>query len=668
MTHEKKIDITGYPHLFTPLDLGPCQIKNRVVALPVHTGFARTDGGVSTWMKDFYTRLAASGAGMVVVANTAVSQDGSVSKFNLRADRDRFIPGLAMLATAIKRKGAIACLQLNHAGRFAKTPRPLMPSPIISSNLSFNVESLKEFMEFFPFEKRLSLTKALFNQVKRWGIPMTSGDRERVIDDFARAAARGFQAGFDMIELHGANGYLLCQYLSAFTNRLNLKFGGDFSSRTTFPLAVVGAVKNRLPKGFPLGFRLLLREWVPDGIDLTQALAFATCLEKQGIAYLSASAATYNSLFSPFVMKKMGKTAYLKKEMAELTSRVSIPTIISGRITTPSCGEKIIRSGVADLIGLGRPLRADPGWVAKARVPGKKIITCINCNGCLKQVVLEKGFVCSRWPRQSQIKTRLEHKLLTRNTRGLWVITAPNDIHIFKKNLPLLVREKKENAHPTILFLRQPGQEEQKFNAFRKGFLQWIKTIRHTMEFAVPLNHTVSEPIKNWEKTVFHEINRGDHGRVFMASIPDQPWRERLLYRTRGKMIGLLNSNNRQNRVLVPVDLSETTLLIMRFLRRTLMRETSYCFHFIHVKSNYRKEHRWEEFKKITGIPKETPLTLVHGDTDIITPITHTIQKGKYGTIVMGKRGISHIKRWLLGSVSSGVLKRLTDQSLFLID
>ncbi len=671
MTHDNTTENTGYPRLFTPLALGSCQIKNRLVALPVHTGFAHRSGRVSKWMTDFYARLAGSGIGMVVVANTAVSPDGAVSKFNLRADRDKFIPGLAGLAAAIKKEGALACLQLNHAGRFAKTSRPLLPSPIISSNLSFNVESLKEFMEFFPFEKRFGLTRALFNQVKTWRSPMTQEDIERVIHDFSAAAARAFQAGFDMIELHGANGYLLCQYLSPFTNRLEPPFGGDFSSRTTFPLAVIKAIKNRLPQDFPIGMRLLLREWVPGGIDLAQSIAFATCLEKTGIAYLSASAGTYNSLFSHRVVKKMAGTAYLKKDMAALTKRVNIPTIISGRITTPACAERLIREGSADLIGLGRPLRADPGWVAKAGTPGKKIITCINCNNCLKQVVLEKGFICSRWPKPMKMKTRLEHQLLTRNTRALWVIADPADIRVFKNSLHLLVRKGKKTSHPTLLFLRPSGQDGQGdgFYSSQKEFLQWIQTTLDPMGFAgVPRNYTVWEPMDNWEKAVFNEIDSGNHGRVFMAANPDQPWRERLLYRTRGKMMGLLNANDRRHKVLVPVDFSDTTLLIMRFLHQTLMREKAFCFNFVHVKHDLQKEHRWEEFKKITGIPEDTPLNLVLGSTDVVSPLIHTIRRGKYGTIVMGKRGISNIKRWLLGSVSAGVLRSLTDQSLFLID
>ncbi|MCK5099918.1 MAG: hypothetical protein KAR45_17540, partial [Desulfobacteraceae bacterium] len=233
------MDKNTYPILFSPLKVRKHLFDNRVVALPVHTGYAHTDGRVSSWMVDHYSKLAGSGVSMVVVANTAVSRDGSVSRFNLRADQDKFIPGLSKLAKTIKQKGAIACLQLNHAGRFAKTPRPLLPSPITHSNLSFNVESLKGFMEFFPFEHRFRLTQYFINLIKTWRQAMTKDDQERVINDFADAALRALKAGFDMVELHGANGYLLCQFLSPFTNKNKSYFGGDFTKRALFPLAVI---------------------------------------------------------------------------------------------------------------------------------------------------------------------------------------------------------------------------------------------------------------------------------------------------------------------------------------------------------------------------------------------------------------------------------------------
>jgi len=659
----------GYPSLFTPLKLGKYEIKNRLVALPVHTGFAHTDGSVSSWMVDSYSRLADSGVGMVVVANAAVSHDGVVSSFNLRADREEFIPGLSMLAKAIKERGAIACLQLNHAGRFAKTERPLLPSPITSSNLAFNVESLKGFMEFFPFEQRFVLTRYLIKKIKTWRNSMTEDDRERVINDFSEAAFRAYQAGFDMVELHGANGYLLCQYLSAFTNQIKSGFGGDFQGRTAFPLAVVRGVKKRLPRDFPLGFRLILREWVPGGIDLPEALAFAALLEKEGIVYLSASVGTYNSILSLPLLTAMSKIAYLEGDMAELKAGVDIPTIISGRITTPLAGERLIRAGSADLIGLGRPLRTDPEWVAKARFSHGKIIKCINCNWCLKRVVLEQGFSCSLWPRLKRERTDLEHKLLTRNNRSLWVIADPDDIKIFKRAFSLLVPEEKGGATITVLFLQGGGVLN--FAEARHHFMAWARERFDILGFThTPLEYIVRYFEESLEKVLYHEIKSKGYGRVVVCSNRKELWRERLLYRENAKAMLYLNSNHRNNRVLVAVDLSDITLLMMRFLKETHMEKKEFQFTFVHVvtDSSGHEDERWRELKKIAGFNENISLELIALKKNVVLTLINTIETGDYGTVVMGKRGIAGIKRWLLGSVSAGVLRNLTDQALFLID
>ncbi len=643
-------------------------MKNRLVALPVHTGFALADGHVSSWMVDFYSQLADSGVAMVIVANTAVSWDGIVTLFNLRADQEQFIPGLARLAEAIKQTGALACLQLNHAGRFARTPQPLLPSPITHSNLSFNIESLKQFMEFFPFEKRFNLTRYLINQVKSWRRPMTREDRDRVIEDFSAAALRACEAGFDMVELHGANGYLLCQYLSSFTNQIEDSFGGDFTRRTAFPLAVIQAVKKKLPPNFPLGFRLLLHEWVPGGIDLTEALAFAQILEKEGIAYVSASVSTYNSLFARDVLKKMDRPAYLAQDMARLTAQVMIPTIMAGRITTPWVAEKLIQDRTTDLIGLGRPLRTDLGWVEKAKNPGRKIIECINCNACLKRVVLEKGFNCIRWPKLRRQRTDLAHKLLARNDRVLWIIADIQDIQIFQNSLALLVQQKQQGSSPKIIFL-QEAMEDQAFHLFRQNFIHWIQTRLDLLGFSSSPRYTiVREPRDNWEKAVSLEIKQGSYGRIFTGSNPLQPWRERLLYNQQGKVMVHLGTQDHPHRVLVAIDLSEASLLILKFLEKT---ERSWVnFDFVHVMTHPTglEVQQWNELKHIAEFNENIPIELVFTRTEVTSALIKLVETRKYGTLVMGKRGLSGIKRWLLGSVSAGVLRALTDQSLILID
>ena len=704
MTQNKKTEKKTYPSLFSPVKVGSYHMANRLVALPVHTGFAHTNGGVSPWMESLYSRLADSGVGMVIVANAAVSFDGAVSSFNLRVDQNALIPGLSRLAMRIKQKGVIACLQLNHAGRFAKTDRPMLPSPIISEHLAFNMESLKDFMHFFPFEKRFGLTRTFLRQAANWRDAMTAEDRDRVMEDFANAACRAYLAGFDMVELHGANGYLLCQYLSAFTNKLppGSGFGGDFQGRKTFPLEVIRRVKEKLPKDFPVGFRMILREWVPDGIDLPEALAFAKLLENEGIDYLSASVGTYNSILSQEILKKMDSTAYLESDMAKLTARVGIPTIISGRITSPSLADKLVREGTADLIGLGRPLRTDPKWVKKAKHPGKKIIKCINCNWCLKRVVLEKGFNCRLWPQLYQERTTLDHKILTRNNRTLWIISSIDEMQLFKMAQPLVPQMKKEMSFLTILFLlrsadneRNKGKNSSEFDSARLNFIQFIRQIfnnkpnnnkpnrlnpsRDPVE--IPFNYNIIESDQEWEKTAIDEIRRGNHGRIALCSNPREFWRERLLYRERGKVMMLLGADYHsqkppyqhefdKNKVIIPVDLSDVSLLMLRFLQQNYMGKKARQFDFVHVAAKYSThlQQRWSELKRIADLHIQIPLEIIISQGDVVSILTERIHSREYKTVIMGKRGLSGMKRWLLGSVSAGVLRQLNGQSLILID
>jgi 2,4-dienoyl-CoA reductase (NADPH2) len=541
------------------------------------------------------------------------------------------------------------------------------------ANITFNVEALKGYMEFFPFEKRFNLTREFLRQAKTWRGAMSDQDRERVIDDFASAALRACQAGFDMVELHGANGYLIGQYLSPFTNTLASGFGGDFSRRTAFPLAVIRAMQGRLPQNFPIGFRLLLREWVPGGIDLPEALAFAKKLEKAGVAYLSAATGTFNSIFSRAAVIEMSKTAYLKTDVSALTRQVETPTIISGRVITPSMAEKLLREGATDLIGLGRPLRCDPEWIKKAEhARARNITVCINCNGCLKRVILEKGFNCSRWPRQFRERTDLAHKLLTRTRKTLWLISDIEDMLSFKQGLPLLLPDAGASSLPTLMFpTMEMEREDRAFESAKTDFIEQVdRAFQADGLGAVPPCDVVNAPKADWEEAVHRVVIQGNYGRIFLGATKRRSWQKRMLYKESGKVVVLLGSNANRHRILAPVDLSDASLLAMVFLRAGyLQREgISVCFaHVLTDRSAQAKQH-WERLRSIAGISHTVPLNLIRPKADVVSALVETLHSGEYGTIVMGKRGLSGLKRWLLGSVSAGVLSRLKDQTLILVD
>jgi len=659
--------------IFDPLRMCGHRLKNRVVALPVYTGYAYPDGRVSPELIDHYARLGRSGVALVVVANAAVSADGITSVHAIRADRDEFIPGLSRLAAAVKGHGALACLQLNHAGRFAKTLRPLLPSPLDGTHLAFNVTALKDFMNFFPLEKRFGLTRFFLKQAATWRWVMSAEDRQRVIGDFGAAAERARRAGFDMVELHGANGYLLCQFLSPFTNGRQSDWGGVFGNRITFPLLVVEEIRRRLPADFPVGFRLAVTEDVPGGIELAEALAFAEALEESRIDYLSAAAGSYYSIFSPEVIKQRAKPGYLQPELECLSARVGIPTVISGRILSPALAEEIIRRGVADLVGLGRTLRTDSEWVAKAAAGKDGVRACKNCYWCLKRVVLDQGFNCRRWPESVQRQADLDHKLIRRSGNPLWVVENRNDIELFKASRSLLLPvglDPELFGCFSILFLDGAGRRRLS-QGDREAFLDWSAAAVFNGGAAggwTPHAFRIAGDSPGEE--VLNEIRRGSFGAIYLCRDPDRRWRERLVYKLRRKVVGFVGSHPRQTRILVPVDLSDATLLVLMFLKRMFAAFPGIDLAFQHVLTGPAKtaENSWKRLIRIAGFPLPAPLALLTSRGDVSDNLLESIESGGYGTVVMGKRGRSGIKQWLPGSVSAGLLRGLTDQSIFIVD
>jgi 2,4-dienoyl-CoA reductase (NADPH2) len=656
--------------LFTPFQLGSHNLKNRLVALPVFSGYARPDGRASDLLIDHYASLARSGVAMVVVANAAVAADGRVAVNNLRADADEFLPGLERLARTIRGQGALAVLQLNHGGRFARTPHPLAPSALDAAHIPFHLASLKEFMEFFPLEQRFGLTRDFMQRVSAWTRSMSAEEQAAVIVAFGDAAARAAAAGFDAVELHGATGYLLAQFLSAFSHREASGMPMGFHERIRFPLQVVREVKRRLPPGFLLGFRLLLREWVPGGIDLSEALAFAEALSAEGIGYLSPSVGTYHSMFLPEVRAITDRPGYLRADSRALKQRVSVPVIVSGRVLTPTLAEQLLAEGVGDLIGLGRGLRADPRWVSKAR-SGRPIITCRNCNLCLRGVVLEQGFACTRWHGWVRERAVLEQRLLKRDTaRALWVVAGTPDLDIMRTPVAAAGIPARPGTSTTVLFLKT-ADPELDFDKSVADFTAWSRALWQRRGIADSrLSHKVMAIQESPESLVGAEMTQGEFGTVILGRNRLELWRERFLYQQRLKAVSLIGTHPQWAHVLVPLDLGLVSLLVLRHLDQSFMTCSEFNVDFLHVAQDAeaRVLKRWRDIHKILGWQKPVPLRVAAPKGGVPSTILRELHDGDFGTVVMGKRGLSRIKQFLLGSVSAAVLQGLTNQTLLLVD
>lgn len=660
---QRKNDFSG-EILFSPVRLGDFELRNRAVALPLFTGYAYPDGRVSPLLNEHYWRVAGSGAAVVVVANVSVSEDGVTARHNLRIDRDEFIPGLSRLARTIRKQGAVPCIQLNHGGRFAKAEHPLLPSPVDGSYLIHDIAALKAFMEEFPLEERFGLSGRLLEMALRWQRGMSDEDRARILCDFGDAAHRAREAGFDLLELHGGTGYLLAEYLSAHTNRIPSRYGGSLEERAAFPLEVLSEVKGRLPGGFPVGFRLLVREWVPDGIDIEEAVAFGQMLDQAGIAYVSVTAGTYSSLFKDDVMRTTARPGHLRKEAAALKRSLRCPVIISGRLLTSRLANDVLQHGEADLVGLGRSLLADPMWLRKAGT-GERVTVCINCYHCLKRVVLDQGVACVKWPRGRVERVDLETSLMVRRlSRVLIVAAKESDLDLIRFGWRSVMPFAKDTSIRVLVLKTQT--EDSPSQAAIEEFLEWA---RNEWAGYCDVEHIVRAVPAPSERMVMEEAQEGGFGVIVLGKDPGELWRGRTAYRHKTGMVSLIGRHPNQNRNLIPVDLSSVSLLVLAVVKHAYFHGKDLDFRFVHVSkgSDGNVRRRWEEILEVLEWDGDAELHLLPFTLGAAADILQEIRSGEFGQVIMGRRGRTGMKQWLLGSISAGVMRGLGDQSINLI-
>jgi 2,4-dienoyl-CoA reductase-like NADH-dependent reductase (Old Yellow Enzyme family)/nucleotide-binding universal stress UspA family protein len=400
-----------YPLLFSPFELSHLKLKNRLTMAPMFWGYAHKDGTVSQALIDRYREIALGGVGMIVVANAIIDKSGIMASRVIRIDQDRFIPGLAKLAHTIKSSGAVACLQINHAGRWAKVKKPLAPC-CTTMDLSSEMGVLGGIRRELSGRHQMQLVNNFLFSWRKCRQGMTLEEIQFIDECYGQAALRAKKAGFDMVELHGASGYLLTQFLSPRSNRRSDGYGGSLENRIRFPLEVVETVKEFVGEDFPVGYRFLTDEWLPGGFNIKEAKIFAQALEKLGIAYLSVTAGTYESFFLPEIMNQCRKEGYIVPLAKQITEAVSkTPVIATGRIVRPALAEETLRNNEADLIGLARTLFADPQWPNKIFSEKESGITfCKCCNTCFILVLKDEPAICARWDKAERVSLDIELK------------------------------------------------------------------------------------------------------------------------------------------------------------------------------------------------------------------------------------------------------------------
>jgi 2,4-dienoyl-CoA reductase-like NADH-dependent reductase (Old Yellow Enzyme family)/thioredoxin reductase len=364
-----------FKHLFSPIKLGTMEVKNRLVMPPMSVNFGvDEDGFVTEQHWAYLSARAAHGTGMITVGGGAVHPSGlDLPKMPPIWD-DKYIPALAKMTEIIHQNDVRFGMQLLHGGRQAFHGERVAPSPLPA----------------------LGVVKGLPRE-------LTGVEIEELIAAHGDAARRCQQAGFDFVEIHGAHGYLIAEFLAPLSNKRTDEYGGPFENRVRFLIEILRNIKSKTGPDFPVGVRINGRDYIKDGWELEECLKITPLLEAEGADWLHISAGIYGSF--PITIPSMYADYGCFVPLAEAVKGVaSIPVIAVGRIKDPALADRIIAEGRADLVAMGRAHLADPELAAKARTGNvEDIRPCIGCClGCIDRALALEESTCVMNPEMSR--------------------------------------------------------------------------------------------------------------------------------------------------------------------------------------------------------------------------------------------------------------------------
>lgn len=361
-------NMSAYPHLLQPLDLGFTTLKNRVLMGSMHIGLEEAPQGYER-MAAFYAERAKGGVSLIVTGGVSPNDDGVVFAHGTKLDTVEEAEKHKVITQAVHEAGGKIAMQILHTGRYSYQANNVAPSAI----------------------------QAPINPIKPKAL--SSAEVQQTIDDFANCAKLAQYAGYDGVEIMGSEGYLINEFIAARTNHRDDEWGGSYENRIRFPIEIVKRTRASVGENFIIIYRLSMLDLVEGGSSLEEVVQLAKEIEKAGATIINTGIGWHEARI-PTIATKVPRAAFTWVT-EKLKGSVSIPLITSNRINTPEMAEHVLASGHADMISMARPMLADADFVLKASEGrSDEINTCIGCNqACLDHIFSMKIATCLVNPR-----------------------------------------------------------------------------------------------------------------------------------------------------------------------------------------------------------------------------------------------------------------------------
>jgi len=339
-------DTNGMPALLTPLTIREVAFRNRIAVSPM-CQYSSQDGFANDWHLVHLGSRAVGGAGLVMMEATAVEARGRISPNDQGIWKDEHVEFLSRIAAFVRQQGAVAGIQLAHAGRKASTRRPWDGTGMVPENAGGWQPVAPSALAFHPGDPAPA--------------ELTQPEIADIVRAFAEGARRALQAGFQVVEIHAAHGYLVHQFLSPLSNRRGDEYGGPFENRIRFALEVARAVRAVWPGHLPLFLRISATDWVEGGWDIGDSVELARRLGALGVGLIDCSSGG----LAPQQKIALGP-GYQVPFAARIRREAGIATAAVGLITTPRQADEIVRAEQADLVLLAREFLRDPYFALHA--------------------------------------------------------------------------------------------------------------------------------------------------------------------------------------------------------------------------------------------------------------------------------------------------------------